>query len=420
MLTRFLVMLGVCASLLAQAQSVEYTTSRPRVDDVNDRDVVINRVDLTPQYTIIYMRFSDSSPGSPQRRPPIRIPGLPTPIPDRLGSTHTIHFVPTAKLYANDGARSFKFIKAENIPTTDRRNVRAGEQVDFVAYFERLDPGIEVFDLFECSDRNRPGETCFNFWGVHIINPLKRQRTQPQELPRSVPRTDPPRPAPKPAPDPVYTPTPPVTVAKTLAIKGMVRDAKTGKPVVATLTYRLLSGAESLGNGAPDSIRTRPQDGSYQIPGDALTVWDVAVSAKGYFGQRDTISINLTETTANFDLVPIVAGAKITLKNIYFAQSKYDLQAESFPELDQLATVMRQNPTMTIKLEGHTDIIGDFDKNLELSRNRVQSVKQYLVSKGISAARVEATGYGHSRPINSTPGKPHPENRRVEMVITKA
>ena len=81
---------------------------------------------------------------------------------------------------------------------------------------------------------------------------------------------------------------------------------------------------------------------------------------------------------------------------------------------------MRQNPTMTIKLEGHTDIIGDFDKNLELSRNRVQSVKQYLANKGISTARVEAIGYGHSRPINSTPGKPHPENRRVEMVITKA
>ncbi len=398
MLTRFLVILGVCFSLLAQAQLVEYTTPRPRVDDVNDRDVVISRVDLTAQYTIIYMRFNGTS---------------------RLGST--IEFVPTAKLYANDGARSFKFVRAENIPVGQRRrSVNPGEQVDFVAYFERLDPGIEVFDLFECSDRTRPGTTCFNFWGVHVINPLKRQRTQPQESPRPVPRPAPPKPAPKPAPDPVYTPAPPATAAKTLAIKGVVRDAKTGKPVVATLTYRLLSGAESLGNGAADSIRTKPQDGSYQIPGDALTVWDVAVSAKGYFGQRDTISINLTDKTANFDLVPIVAGAKITLKNIYFAQSKYDLQAESFPELDQLVTVMRQNPTMTIKLEGHTDIIGDFDKNLELSRNRVQSVKQYLVSKGISAARVEAIGYGHSRPINSTPGKPHPENRRVEMVITKA
>ena len=143
------------------------------------------------------------------------------------------------------------------------------------------------------------------------------------------------------------------------------------------------------------------------------------MSARGYFGQRDTIAITRTEKTVNFDLVPIVLGAKITLQNIYFAQSKYDLQAESYPELDRLVTVMRQNPTMTIKLEGHTDIIGDFDANLELSRNRVQAVKRYLSGKGIAPDRVEAVGYGHSRPINSTPGKPHPENRRVEMVITK-
>lgn len=395
MLTRFLVIIGVCVSLFTQAQSVEYSTPQPRIDDVNDRDVIISRVDLTAQYTIISMRFRGRA---------------------REGSE--IQFMPTARLYANDGARSFKFIRAENIPVGERkRTVVQGEEVSFVAYFERLDPGIQTFDLFECSDRNRSGIVCFNFWGVHVINPLKRQRTQtPPPAPRQVPRPTPAKPAPKPEPDPVQTPAAP---APTLAIKGVVRDAKTGKPVLATLTYRLLSGAESYGNAAPDSIRSNPQDGAYQIPGDALTVWDVSVAAKGYFGQRDTVNINLTEKTVNFDLVPIVAGAKITLKNIYFAQSKYELQAESFPELDQLVTVMRQNPTMTIKLEGHTDIIGDFDKNLELSRNRVQSVKQYLTSKGINAVRVEAVGYGHSRPINSTPGKPHPENRRVELVITK-
>ncbi|MEZ0539898.1 OmpA family protein [Fibrella arboris] len=396
MLTRILVILGVFASFCAQAQAVEYSTPRPRVDDANGQSVVINRIDLTAQYTIIYLRFRERS---------------------REGST--IEFVSSARLYANDGSRSFKFIRADNIPIDEmRRKVKPGEEVDFVAYFERLDPGIQTFDLFECSDRNRPGITCFNFWGVHVTNPLKRQqRTPPQSpqkpaSPRQVPR---PTPA-KPAPEPVQ---PPAQTTPTLAIKGVVRDAKTGKPMVATITYRLLSGAETYSHAAPDSIRSTPQEGAYQIPGDALTVWDVAVSARGYFGQRDTISINLTEKTVNFELAPIVAGAKITLTNIYFEQSKYELQAESFPELDRLVALMRQNPTMTIRLEGHTDIIGDFDKNLALSRNRVQSVKQYLTSKGIAAARVEATGYGHSRPINSTPGKPHPENRRVEMVITK-
>ncbi len=420
MQTRIITLLfGWFVTLSAVAQSTDYSTPRPRVDDVNDPDVVINRIDLTTQYTIIYMRFRDNQDDQPAPSRRLRIPGIPYPIPDRVEPTpHTIHFVPTARLYANGGARSFKFIKADNIPTTKRRDVRPGEQVDFVAYFERLDPGIEVFDLFECSDRSQPGTTCFNFWGVHVVNPLKKQPSS-RPLPPTAPAK--PRPAPtpppKPTPDPTYTTPLPADI---LAIKGTVLDAKTKKPIPATLTYRLLSGPESGGgDAAADSVRAQAGDGSYRIPTAALTVWDVTVSARGYFGKRDTISISSAEKTVNFDLMPIVVGAKITLRNIYFAQSKYDLQAESYPELDRLVTVMRQNPTMTIKLEGHTDIIGDFDANLELSRNRVQAAKRYLLSKGITQNRVEAVGYGHSRPINSTPGKPHPENRRVEMVITK-
>lgn len=411
--------MGLLLALGATAQTVEYSTPKPRVDDVNDPQVIISRIDLTAQYTIIYMRFRDGADERPSRS--LKIPGVPYPIPDRLESgdgPHEISFVPTAKLYANGGARSFKFIRAENIPTAKSREVRSGETVDFVAYFERLDPGIETFDLFECSDRKRQGVTCFNFWGVHIINPLKR--TQP---PR--PRTQPPVPTPAPtkprpvppAPEPAQTPLPP---NPTLAIKGTVRDAKTGKPVAAMLTYRMLSGAESNGDEPADSTRAKAADGSYRFPGDPLTVWEVSATAKGYFGKRDTIAIARTEKTADFNLVPIAVGTKVTLKNIYFAQSKYELQAESYPELDKLVEVMKQNPAMQIKLEGHTDIIGDFDANLELSRNRVFAVKRYLMSKGIAETRVEAVGYGHSRPINSTRGTPHPENRRVEMVITKA
>ena len=208
MQTRLLALLvSLLLTLSAVAQSVEYSTPTPRIEDVNDRDVVIKRIDLTAKYTIIYMRF----------------------VGNRLAlDGSSIHFVPTARLYANGGARSFKFVQAENIPTDLRRKVYAGEKVDFVAYFERLDPGIEVFDLFECSDRNRPGEVCFNFWGVHVVNPLKRQR-QTAPLPPAKPRPAP-VPAPKPTPEPDIKPTPPVDV---LAIKGVVRDAKTGKPVPA-------------------------------------------------------------------------------------------------------------------------------------------------------------------------------------------
>lgn len=412
-------------SLSGLRAQVQYTTEAPRVDDVNDADVTIKRVELTEQYTIIYMKFE-----APQRKSSGRSWPFSIPLPDgsTLGGkseTNNIGFQPTSRLYVNQGERSYKFVRAENIPAETRRQVQPGERVDFVAYFERIDPGYTTFDLFECKDSK--GYICFNFWGVHIINPRKKddyaQRTpkapapvQPKaQQPRSIPRTTPgvgvPDKIPKPAESAKET---------TVAINGITRDAKTKQPIVATVTYRLLSGAEASGDDPADSVESVSPTGKYRISIDRRGVYAVTASAKGYFSQSDTLATNRVDVARDFNLLPIEAGAKITLKNIYFNVSKYDLKPESFPELDRLVTVMQTNPTMQIRLEGHTDTVGDFDANVELSRNRVNEVKRYLVDKGISAGRIETVGYGPSRPINTNRSlKERPENRRVEMVIVK-
>ena len=401
---------------LLRAQ-VQYTTERPRVEDVNDEDVIIRRVELTEQYTVIYMTHE-----SPRIKDPFNI--------------STIGFQPTSRLYVNQGERSYKFIRAENIPLETRRRVQPGERVDFVAYFERIAPGYTVFDLFECKDSK--SYRCFNFWGVHIINPARKPKdtyAQRKPVPKPIP------PVVKPAPrvvekKPPYTPrttpgvgtTPDDTPAKpdvavapaptAVAINGITRDAKTKKPIGATVTYRLISGAEAAGDGPADSVLSTLPGGAYKIPVDVRGVYAVTASAKGYFSQSDTLATNRIDVTRNFDLTPIAAGTKITLRAVYFNVSKYDLKPESFPELDRLVTVMQDNPTMTIKLEGHTDTVGDFDANVDLSRNRVDEVKRYLVSKGISAGRIDTIGYGPSRPINTNRSlKERPENRRVEMVV---
>ncbi len=422
-----LLLLLAASGLRAQ---VQYTTENPRVDDINDRDVVIKRVELTEQYTIVYMKFEapDAKKGIPGSDWPFRIP-MPNGNDRGIISGSNIGFQPSSRLYVNQGERSYKFVRAENIPPETRRSVQPGERVDFVAYFERVDPGYTVFDLFECRDTRNT--VCFNFWGVHIINPKKKdtyaQRTpkapvpvQPKPQPSQptyTPRTSPglgspgvdsPEPAPKP-------------VAPTaLAIRGVTRNAKTKKPIVATVTYRLISGAESAGDEPGDSVRSVSPTGNYKIDIDKRGVYAVTASAKGYFSQSDTLATNRIDVARNFDLVPIEAGGKITLKNIYFAVSKYDLQPESFPELDRLVTLMQENPTMNIRLEGHTDTVGEFDANVELSRNRVNEVKAYLVNKGIRTDRIETVGYGPSRPINTNKTlKERSENRRVEMVIVK-
>ena len=285
--------------------------------------------------------------------------------------------------------------------------------MDFVAYFERIDPGYTVFDLFECRDTKTT--VCFNFWGVHIINPKKKdtyaQRTpkapvpvqpraqpaQPRYTPRTSPGVGSSEPAPKPAEPATPTPT-------AVAIKGVTRNAKTKKPIVATLTYRLISGAESSGDDASDSVRSSSPTGNYRIDIDRRGVYAVTASAKGYFSQSDTLATNRTDVTRGFDLVPIEAGAKVTLKNIYFAASKFDLQPESFPEMDRLVTFMQENPTTNIRLEGHTDTVGEFDANVELSRNRVNEVKKYLVRKGSVPTALKRLATAPRDP--STPIKP--------------
>jgi outer membrane protein OmpA-like peptidoglycan-associated protein len=410
-MNRFLLFLLLTFAAPGLYAQIQYVTPNPRVEDVNDRDVTIQRVELTKQYTIVYMTFQNEQ-GNYRHRQSDGLDG------------NNISLQASTKLYVNQGERSYKLIRAENIPSERSRNVAPGEQVDFIAYFERIDPGYTMFDLFECKNYRDQFEivTCFNFWGVHIINPVKKAyakrtpRTQPRVQPRTQPRTTPTQPKATPAPKPEVAVTP-----ASIAINGVTRDAKTKDPMQATLTYRLISGAEVNGDSPADSTRSEIPTGDYSIPIDIRGVYVVTASAKGYFSQSDTLATNRVNVTRDFDLVPIEAGARITLKNIYFNASKYNLKPESFPELDRLAGIMRDNPTMRIKLEGHTDIVGDFDANVELSRNRVDEVKRYLVTKGIDTDRVETVGYGPARPINKNRTlKERPENRRVELVIVQA
>lgn len=127
-------------------------------------------------------------------------------------------------------------------------------------------------------------------------------------------------------------------------------------------------------------------------------------------------SINYT----NFDEENVAIGSSIVLNNLRFVQSKAELLPESDGELNHLWAYMREHPTVQIELQGHTDNQGDFDLNLKLSRQRVEAVKAFLVSKGIAAQRISGKGFGSTRPIASNNREETRQlNRRVELIITK-
>ena len=115
----------------------------------------------------------------------------------------------------------------------------------------------------------------------------------------------------------------------------------------------------------------------------------------------------------------IKKGAHYELDEILYETDSYTLKDESKFTLRCFADYLKKNKTYTIKIEGHTDDIGDRQKNLILSQNRAKTVKEYLIEQGIKAERIDSKGYGESRPRvpNNSPGN-RKKNRRTEFELT--
>jgi outer membrane protein OmpA-like peptidoglycan-associated protein len=109
---------------------------------------------------------------------------------------------------------------------------------------------------------------------------------------------------------------------------------------------------------------------------------------------------------------------KQIVKGILFEPSKAQIKSESFDDLDKLALLLKDNKAARLTIEGHTDNLGDTEKNLLLSQQRADAVLNYLANKGIDKSKVFAVGYGDTKPIvpNNTP-KGRAKNRRVELVL---
>ena len=126
------------------------------------------------------------------------------------------------------------------------------------------------------------------------------------------------------------------------------------------------------------------------------------------------------ELKDTFNIKEISIDTSIVLINIIFDFNKYDLLPESYNEINKLNYLMITNPTISIKLEGHTDNIGSYDFNLRLSLKRVESVANYLIKNGIGPDRIELVGYSYSYPLapNDT-GEGRKINRRVAFTIIR-
>ena len=114
----------------------------------------------------------------------------------------------------------------------------------------------------------------------------------------------------------------------------------------------------------------------------------------------------------------IKEGEKIKLEDVYFDTGQSTLKTKSYASLQLLLTYMQENKTCFLCIEGHTDNVGTLEDNLRLSEQRARAIISYLLIKGIESTRMEAIGYGSSKPVADNLTKEGREkNRRVEFTL---
>ncbi len=117
----------------------------------------------------------------------------------------------------------------------------------------------------------------------------------------------------------------------------------------------------------------------------------------------------------------VVTDTKIEIKQtIFFETGRAVIKPVSYGLLDEVARALQDNPSIRIRIEGHTDSQGKDRYNLKLSRARAKSVRKYLTGRGVAGRRMVSQGYGETRPISDNrTAEGRAENRRVEFVITR-
>lgn len=203
-------------------------------------------------------------------------------------------------------------------------------------------------------------------------------------------------------------------------IKGKVMDADTGEPLCANVELIDVQDSTSF-----IKVESCWEIGEFLICLPLGKEYAFNVDKEGYLFYSENYQMKEIKDYINpfmleIKLKKIEAGSSVVLRNVFFKTDSYELLPESMVELKKLTDFLKNNSTIHIELEGHTDNVGSEECNLNLSQARAKEVFNYLTANGIKAERMVYKGYGFTRPIstNDTP-EGRALNRRTEFKIIR-
>jgi len=211
--------------------------------------------------------------------------------------------------------------------------------------------------------------------------------------------------------------------------KGVVKDAVTKKTLLTNVELINLKDTSDITTTKSDSF-----NGTFLITLKAGETYLYNINKPGYLFYSDhfTIKDNIEGKPyiKKILLQPIIAPEvdnikpeapkPVVLNNIFFGSGKADLLDESTVELNRLIALMKENPSLKIKINGHTDDLGNEADNLLLSQKRAKAVVDFLINYGIEKERLSYDGFGESMPLSTDNTETaRALNRRTEFEIIK-
>ncbi len=181
-------------------------------------------------------------------------------------------------------------------------------------------------------------------------------------------------------------------------ISGVAKDSKTNI-ILSGVTVRLIDETGKV----IEEIFTK-DGGDYTFTVDCNKTYTVVGNKPDYKDDQKTITTTTENEKINsvdLSLEPLIIDNQIVINPIFFDFDKWNIRTDAQYELENIVDVLRKHPTMIIKIESHTDSRGGDRYNMKLSDRRAKSTRDYIISRGIDASRIEsAIGYGETQLLN--------------------